>query len=105
MQPGAIFEMVRLFAPTSQQDKTSRTLFSHHHWCSIRMMRSGARIAIGVASVLAAVVNFTGCGSSSNDSMVNGSAAAAGAGATAAASAGGALNLNTGGSENGNTIG
>src|SRR5450432_2889635 len=73
-------------------------------------MRSGARIAIGIASVLAAAVNFTACGSSSNDSMVGGSAAT-GAGAsmgTAASSSGGTVNLNTGGANgvgNGSGIG
>src|SRR5450432_2228878 len=73
-------------------------------------MRSGARIAIGIASVLAAAVNFTACGSSSHDSMVGGSAAT-GAGAsmgTAASSSGGTVNLNTGGANgvgNGSGIG
>lgn len=62
-------------------------------------MRSRARIALGLASVLAAAANFTACGSSSNDSKVAGGSAAAGANGAAASSSssGGNLSLNTGG--------
>jgi hypothetical protein len=66
------------------------------------MMRSGARIGVGFAAVLAAAVNFTACGSSSNDSKVAGGGSSAASGAdsstgTAASSGGGSLNVAVGG--------
>ncbi len=65
-------------------------------------MRSRARVAVGVASVFALAVNFTACGSSTNDSMVSGSSSAG------TAANGGASAINTGasgGSANGTGTG
>jgi hypothetical protein len=65
-------------------------------------MKSGARIVLGAASVLALTVNFTACGgSSSHDSMIAGSGASAAAGSgasngSAAANSGGSSSINTG---------
>jgi hypothetical protein len=71
------------------------------------MMRSGNRIAIGLASILTATLNFTACGSTSHDSMVaGGGSSATGAGDGTSASSNGAssnggtssINTNSGGS-------
>jgi hypothetical protein len=106
VQRRAIFELLGLSGATA-------ALLNCRHWCSIRVMRSGARIGLGIASVLAAAVNFTACGSTSHDSMVSGGAAAStgagtgtgGSNGAAASSSGGALSLNTGGSMSGIGVG
>ena len=66
-------------------------------------MRSGDRIAVGIASVIALAVSFTACGSSTNDSMVTDSSTA---GSNAAGTGGTAnINVGSGGSSNGTSTG
>jgi hypothetical protein len=63
------------------------------------MMRSGARIGLGFAAVLAAAANFTACGSTNDSKVAGGASAAAGTSSTgtAASSSGGSLNVDTDG--------